>query len=97
MPLAILILSICGAAGAFLDFLVGKKGDESLKKRLSNFFYKVGYGDWTALYKYPASALLRFLSSVLGNNAFSLGYLLRTALLSVSLSALFFCLAMTWS
>ena len=80
-----------------MDFLVGKKGDESLKQRLANFFYKVGYGDWTALYKYPAGALLRFMTNVLGPKAFSFRYILRTALLSVSLSTLLFCLAMIWS
>ena len=60
MPTAILLLSLCGAAGAFIDFIVGKKGDESIKERLAKFFYAVAEGNWTTLYKYPAGALLRF-------------------------------------
>jgi len=44
MPLALLILTITGVAGVFVDFILGKKGDKDLKERLEAFFASSLFG-----------------------------------------------------
>jgi hypothetical protein len=97
MPLTALIFAILIAAGGLLDVWIGDSGDRKLKDRIVEYWVAAQQGDWTQLYRYPAGALLRFMDRLLGPRAFRMRYIVRTAVLSICLTAMFFILSMTVS
>ena len=97
MPLTILILAFVIPAAWLLDFLLGEPGNRKLKDRLTDFYVVVSGGDWSALYKYPASVLLKFMVHIIGPNPLTLRYATRTAVLSASMTAFLFMSSITWS
>jgi hypothetical protein len=97
MPLTILILTIVATAGWFIDFLLGAPGNRKLKETLASFYISLEEGDWTVLYRYPASALLKFMVHVVGPNPFSFRYFLRTTLVSAVATLLLFSASLIWS
>jgi hypothetical protein len=97
MPLAILIPTFVVAAGWLIDFLLGAPGNRKLKDVLANFYISLEEGDWTVLYRYPASALLQFMVHVVGPNPFSFRYFLRTTIVSAIATLLLFSVSLIWS
>jgi hypothetical protein len=97
MPLTVLILTFVVSVGWFIDFLLGAPGNRKLKDQLANFYVSLEEGDWTALYRYPALALLRFMVHVVGENQFSTKYMTRTATISMVATILLFVMSMTWT
>jgi hypothetical protein len=74
MPLTVLVLAILVSIGGFIDFIVGDSGNRKLKERMADFYVAVGAGDWTLLYRYPASQLSRFMEHLFGSRAISVAY-----------------------
>lgn len=94
MPLTVLIFAILVALGGLIDFIVGDSGDRKAKERMAEYYVAVGDGDWTLLYRYPCSQLLRFMSYILGPDSLSARCILVTAVLSLLMTAIFFSLSM---
>jgi hypothetical protein len=83
--------------GWFIDFLLGAPGNRKLKDALATFYVSLEEGDWTVLYRYPASALLQFMVHVVGSRPFSPLYFVRTAIVSAIATLTLFVASMTWT
>jgi len=97
MPLVVLILAILGAVALLADFIVSEEDDKALKNKLADFFVAIEAGDWTALYRQPAKGLLRFMNHVLGDEPFSLRFVIATVAVSILMTVIFFSLALVWT
>jgi hypothetical protein len=97
MPLAILIFTFLASLGWCADILLGSPGNRKLKDTLTNFYVSLEEGDWTVLYRYPASALLAFMVHVVGPNPFSFRYFLKTTVVSAIATISLFSLSLIWS
>lgn len=54
MPWVLFVLSVFVAAGHFLDFLVGEKGQRNIKDRLVSFYVFIAEADWSAAVRIAA-------------------------------------------
>src|ERR1700688_1233137 len=97
MPLTVLVLAILVAIALMADSLVSEEEDVKVKNKLADFCVAVKAGDWTVLYRCPASGVLRFIDRIFGRKLFTLRYVIATVGLSALMSALFFCASMIWS
>jgi hypothetical protein len=87
MATIIAIATILVTLGGYLDFLLGEIGNRKIRDRLINFYIGVEEGDWSALYRRPASNLLRFARDLLGQRIVSVKFAVRTIFLSVIVTA----------
>jgi hypothetical protein len=97
MPTLALIIAILVALVGFIDFLVGEPGDRRLKQALVHFYVAMEAGDWSALYRYPARALLDFMQRWFGKRRFAIRYFLIAFILSTVLTTFFFVLSISVS
>src|SRR5712691_1128003 len=97
MPTLVIIIAILGAVVGFLDFMVGGPGNRRMKQGLVDFYVATEAGDWTALYRHPARALLSFMQRWFGRHRFAVSYFLMTCMISISLTTILFVFSMTWS
>jgi hypothetical protein len=56
--------------------------------RLINFYISIEEGDWSSLYRIPATALLIFIYRLLGKHIISIRFAIRTGLLSLLFTAM---------
>jgi hypothetical protein len=82
MPTLAVIIAILAALVDFIDFLVSEPGDKRLKQALVDFYVAMEAGDWSALYRYPAKALLNFMQRWFGTRRFAIRYFLMTFIVS---------------
>jgi hypothetical protein len=88
MTTIVAVVTILIVLGGFLDFLLGEPGNKQIKDRLINFYIRIEEGDWSSLYRLPATALLNFIYRLLGRHIISIRFMIRTALLSLLFTAM---------
>jgi hypothetical protein len=88
MTTIVAVVTILITLGGFLDFLLGEPGNKRIKDRLINFYISIEEGDWSSLYRLPATALLNFIYRLLGKHIISIRFVIRTALLSLLFTAM---------
>lgn len=88
MTTIVAIATVLISLGGFLDFLLGPSGNRSVKERLVNFYVSIEEGDWSLLYRRPASALLEFISTLLGSRILNIVFAIRTVIISLRMTTL---------
>lgn len=82
MAWLVLCLIILIVIGHFIDFLIGERGERSIKNALVDFYVMVNTEEWFGIFRYSADMISRFIAHALGPNVFSGRYFLRLTLLS---------------
>jgi hypothetical protein len=97
MPGVLLAITILFSLAALADFVLGVSGDRRVRNSLVNFYIALEDGDWTVLYRTPASGVLRFMNRFLGSKPLTARYFVRSAFISVCSTFVLLCLSLLLS
>jgi hypothetical protein len=97
MPRVLLAITILLSLATLADFLLGVSGDRRFRNSLVNFYIALEEGDWTVLYRTPASGVLRFMNRFLGSKPLTVRYFVRSAFTSVCFTFVLLCLSLLLS